>query len=118
MPHPVIGWEHEAPVPNHQFNYFLSARDGRLYYEDLDLTQLLLGGRQDQGLGKTLPSPLEIVYLPMVRQKISALNHVFAEVAADLNYTGRFHYAYASKANTAEEVVRVALESGAHYEMS
>jgi arginine decarboxylase len=118
MAHPVIGWEHATPVPNHTFNDFLSSRDGRLYYEDLDLTQLLTGGRQDQGLGRTLSSPLEIVYLPKVRQKVAELNRVFADVAAELNYAGRFQYAYASKANTAEEVVRAALDAGAHYEMS
>ena len=64
MTHPVIGWERETPVPNHVFNDFLSARDGRLYFEDLDLAQLFIGGRQDQGLGKLMPSPLELVYLP------------------------------------------------------
>ncbi|MCL5998200.1 MAG: hypothetical protein M1546_19435, partial [Chloroflexi bacterium] len=118
MAHPVIGWEHEAAVPNQQFNDFLSSRDGRLYYEDLDLTQLLVGDRQDQGLGRTLASPLEIVYLPKVRQKIAHLHQIFADVAGELGYAGRFHYAYASKANTAEEVVHAALDAGVHYEMS
>ncbi len=118
MPHPIIGWEHESPVPNHIFNDFLSSRDGRLYFEDLDLAQMLIGGRQDQGLGRLMTSPLEIIYLPMIRQKITTLNDLFAEVAAEVGYTGQFHYAYASKANTAEEVVREALNTGAHYEMS
>ena len=51
MSHPVIGWEAESPVPDYTFNDYLSARDGRLYYEDLDLAQLFVGGREDQGLG-------------------------------------------------------------------
>lgn len=119
MPHPVISWEHETPVPNdYQFNDFLCNHDGRLYYEDLDLTQLLIAGRKDQGMGHTLSSPLEVVYLPKVRQKVTQLRGIFAEAAQALGYTGQFHYAYASKANTAEEVVQVALEAGAHYEMS
>ncbi len=119
MPHPVIGWEREAPVPDdHQFNDFLCAHGGRLYYEDLDLTQLLIGGRQDQGMGHTLGSPLEIIYLPKVRQKVGQLKAIFAEVAQESGYAGQFLYAYASKANTAEEVVHAALEAGAHYEMS
>jgi arginine decarboxylase len=118
MTHPVIGWERETPVPNHVFNDFLSARDGRLYFEDLDLAQLFIGGRQDQGLGKLLPSPLELVYLPKIRQKIQQMGQVFADVIAEVGYAGRLHYAYASKANTSEEVVRTALEAGAHYEMS
>jgi arginine decarboxylase len=118
MAHPIIGWEHVTPVPNHEFNEFLSSRDGRLFYEDLDLTQLLHGGGVDQGSGKPLPSPLEIVYLPMLRAKVRRLKAIFAEVAAEVGYGGQFHYAYASKANTAEEVVQATLEAGAHYEMS
>jgi arginine decarboxylase len=118
MTHPVIGWERETPVPNHAFNDFLSAREGRLYFEDLDLAQLFIGGRQDQGMGKLMPSPLELVYLPKIRQKIQQMCQVFADVIAEVGYAGRFHYAYASKANTAEEVVRTALGAGAHYEMS
>ncbi len=65
---PVVGWEEELPVPNHEFNETLSSRDGRLCYEDLDLAQLMLGDGIDQGLGKTLSSPLEIVYLPKIRE--------------------------------------------------
>lgn len=118
MPHPVIGWERETPVPNHVFNDFLSARHGRLYFEDLDLAQLFVGGGPDQGLGKQLPSPLEIVYLPKIRGKIEYMSQIFARAMAEVGYAGRFHYAYASKANTAEEVVRTALRAGANYEMS
>ncbi len=119
MPHPIIGWERETPVLDGTvLNDFLSVHQGRLYYEDLDLAQLLIGGRQDQGLGRTLGTPLEIVYLPKVRQKIGQLKDVFATVAQELGYAGQFHYAYASKANTAEEVVHAALDAGAHYEMS
>lgn len=118
MTHPVIGWEQETPVSDHVFNAWLSARAGRLYFDDLDLAQLFVGGRQDQGLGKTLPSPLEIVYLPIIRQKIERMQRIFAEVSAQVGYTGRFYYAYASKANAAEEVVRTALDAGAHYETS
>ncbi len=115
---PVIGWERETPVPNHVFNDYLSARDGRLYFEDLDLAQLLVGGGQDQGLGKVMPSPLEMVYLPKIRQKIATMCRVFADVIAEVGYAGRFYYAYATKANTAEVVVRTALHAGAHHEMS
>jgi arginine decarboxylase len=116
MTHPIIGWEQESPVPDYTFNDFLQARAGRLYYEELDLAQLFTGGPPE--LGRPLPSPLEIVYLPKIRQKITILRQRFAGVMADIGYEGRFHYAYASKANTAEEVVRATLSAGAHYEMS
>jgi arginine decarboxylase len=115
---PVIGWEEETPIPNHIFNDFLSARHGRLYFEELDLTQIFVGGRQDQGLGRTLPSPLELVYLPKIRQQVTRMRQLFADVSKQIGYSGRFHYAYASKANAAEEVIRTALTAGTHYEMS
>ena len=118
MTHPIVGWERETPVPDYIFNDYLSARDGRLFYEDLDLVQLLTGGRQDQGLGQILPSPLEIIYLPKIREKIETMRRIFAEVIDEVGYTGQFHYAYASKANAAEEVVRTTLGAGAHHEMS
>lgn len=117
--HPIIGWERETPVPDgHQFNDYLRVKQGRLYFEDLDLAQLLHGGYRDQGLGRTLPSPLEIVYLPLIGSRIERMQHVFAEAISAVGYQGRFHYAYASKANASEEVVRSTLRAGAHHEMS
>jgi len=118
MTHSIIGWEREDPASNHIFNDYLNSRDGRLYFEDLDLAQILIGGRSDQGLGRVMPNPLELVYLPAIPQKIARMKRIFAEVIAEVGYDGRFHYAYASKANTAEEVVRATLKAGAHYEMS
>jgi arginine decarboxylase len=118
MTRPVIGWEQEVPAGDHVFNDYLNSREGRLYFEDLDLAQLFLGDRDDQGLRRTLPSPLEIVYLPLIRRKIDNMNGIFAGAIEELGYGGRFHYAYASKANAAEEVVRTTLKAGAHHEMS
>lgn len=118
MSKPVVGWVRETPVSNHVFNETLSARDGRLFYEDLDLAQIFLADRVDQGLGQALSSPLEIIYLPKIRQKVASLRKAFAEAIEAVGYAGRFHYAYASKANAAEEVVRTALGMGVHHEIS
>ncbi len=119
MTHPVVGWEAETPPPDlHNFNDSLHARQGRLYLEDLDLAQLILGGGVDQGLRQTLSSPLEIVYLPKIRQKIAQMQQVFTETIAETGYAGRFHYAYTSKANVAEEVVRTAVSTGVAYEIT
>lgn len=113
----TLGWERREAVPNpYPFNDFLSARDGHLYYEDIDLARLMLEGHPHTG--QALSSPLEIIHLPKIRQKIDAMQHLFAAAIAELDYAGRFHYAYASKANAAEEVVRTALDAGTHYEMS
>ncbi len=115
---PVIGWEKETAVPeNHQFNHYLYTHNGHLHLNGLDLAQLFLD-EAPQGFDKTMPSPLEIVYLPLIRRQIEKMNRVFAEVSAELNYTGSFHYTYASKANAAEEVIRTTLGAGAHHEMS
>ena len=65
--HPVIGWERDVPVPNYTFNDYLSARGGRLYFEDLDLAQLFLGDCVDQGLGRTFPRPLKLRKLTIHR---------------------------------------------------
>ena len=123
--HPIIGWEAETPVPDgHRFNDYLHVKDGELHFGGFNLGQLFLPedepseGPVYPGLGKTFPSPLEIVYLPKIRKRIHEMQHIFADVIAELGYEGKFHYAYASKANAAEEVIRTTLEAGAHHEMS
>ena len=118
MSRPIVGWEQEIPAPDHEFTNYLRSINGRLFMDGLDLTQLMLGDDLDQGLGKTLPSPLEIVYLPIIRRQIRQMKGIFAGAIEDAGYDGRFHYAYASKANAAEEVIRTTLAAGAHHEMS
>lgn len=117
--HPIIGWESEDPVPDgHQFNDYLNVRNGRLFFEDLDLTQLLTGAGSGDHPDDPLPNPLELVYLPRIRRQITHMQQVFADVIAETEYDGRFHYAYASKANAAEEVITTTLGTGVHHEMS
>jgi arginine decarboxylase len=119
MTRPIIGWEQGLPVPNgHRFNHYLTCEDGRLHLDGLDLTELFSPDRSAQGFDQTLPSPLEVVYLPIIRHQINAMRQVFADVIEELGYEGGFHYAYASKANAAEEVIRTTLGAGAHHEMS
>lgn len=120
MSHPVIGWESQEPVPNgHQFNEYLSVKNGRLHYKSIDLPHLF-----SEQFGKeikrpeTLPTPLEIVYLPSIQQQIHKLEETFAKAIETTNYDGEFLYTYASKANAAEEVIRSTLKAGAHHEMS
>lgn len=118
MTHPIIGWEGESPIPNHTFNDYLSARDGHLYFDELDLARLFLAGQPIPGIDRALNSPLEIVYLPRIRRKIAALQQVFDRAVQKTGYTGKFLYAYPSKANMAQEVVRTILQTGVHYEIS
>lgn len=125
MTRPIIGWEQETPVPNnHAFNQYLENHNGELHFGGLELEQLFVPGREAAegpifpGLKEALPSPLEIVYLPMIRRKIDQMRQTFDRAIAETGYNGRFHYAYASKANAAEEVIRTTLGAGAHHEMS
>ena len=88
---------------------FLSRRDERL----------LLGDTVDLGaLVAQYGAPLEVAYCPLITQQVQNMLDYAREAAAQTGYAGGFLYAYATKANFAEEVVRTALRSGAHYETS
>ena len=113
MTHSIIGWEHETPISNHIFNDYISARNGHLHLDELDLAQLFLAEQ-----GKALNSPLEIVYLPRIVHKINTLKQAFEAAMRETAYAGKFLYTYPSKANMAEEVVRTILQTGVHYEIS
>ena len=118
MSQPIIGWQQPTPVPDgHPFTETLHARDGRLHMDELPLVQLFRDGGGN-GEIPTVNSPLEIVYLPLIRRQIKRMQQLFAEVSEKVDYEGRFYYAYASKANAAEEVVRTTMGAGAHHEMS
>lgn len=125
MTHPIIGWEQEEPVPDdHTFTDYLVHHGGHLHLGGVDLAQLFLteesavAGPEFPGMGKALPSPLEVVYLPLITRRIHEMQAMFAEAIAELGYEGKFHYTYASKANAAEEVIRTTLKATAHHEMS
>lgn len=96
-------------APDGLLTDFLSRRDGRL----------LLGDQIDlHALVARYGAPLEVAYCPLITEQVERMQR-FAELAWQRSgYTGRFVYAYATKANFAEEVVRTALEAGAHYETS
>ncbi|HEY1015636.1 MAG TPA: arginine decarboxylase, partial [Herpetosiphonaceae bacterium] len=88
---------------------FLSRRDERL----------LLGDTVDLGaLVERYGAPLEVAYCPLITQQVHNMVGYAAEARARAGYAGEFLYAYATKANFSEEVVRTALGAGAHYETS
>lgn len=114
--HPIIGWESTEPVPDgHRFNEYLAVHNGRLFFDGLDLTSLF---ESQSPVGQRLPTPLELVYQPLIRRQIERMNDWFAQEIERVGYDGRFYYTYASKANAAEEVIRTTLLAGAHHEMS
>lgn len=92
-----------------QLNGFLTRREGQLFLDDrINLNELI----QQYG------APLEVAYLPLITRQIDAMHAMVDEARHATQYRGDFFYAYATKANFAEEVVRTALQSGAHYETS
>jgi arginine decarboxylase len=88
---------------------FIRLRDGRVIFADaLDLL----------GLAERHGAPLEISFCPLIARRIHAMQSHFGAARARAGYRGEFVYAYATKANFAEEVVRTAVRAGAHYETS
>ncbi len=88
---------------------FLSRRDGRLLLADqINLNAMIA----------RYGAPLEVAYCPLITEQIEHMQGWAAAARALSGYNGAFLYAYATKANFAEEVVRTALASGAHYETS
>jgi arginine decarboxylase len=88
---------------------FVSRRDGRL----------LLGDRVDlNALAERYGAPLEVAFLPQIGAQVQRMEAWAEQARAETGYAGEFVYAYATKANFAAEVVRTALEAGAHYETS
>jgi len=116
-----IGWQSPAPVPEaYRFNPFLESAGGRLQAHGLDLAAFFEAGRSPaSGLpDDAMPSPLEIAFLPNIRAQVAAMDRCFGRAIEELGYPAPFHFAFASKANTAEEIVRSTLTAGAHHEMS
>ena len=116
-----IGWQSPKPPPEgYRFNPFLRVAGGRLQAHGLDLAAFFEPGRSPAAglpMGE-MPSPLEIAFLPNIRAQVEAMDRCFRRRARDLGYPAPFHFAFASKANTAEEIVRSTLTAGAHHEMS
>ena len=92
-----------------RLNDTIDVRDGRV----------ILGGHVDLlGLVEQYRAPLEVSFCPLITRRIAQMHEYFAQARAATSYGGDFVYAYATKANFGEEVVRTAVVSGAHYETS
>ncbi|MCX6016438.1 MAG: arginine decarboxylase, partial [Chloroflexales bacterium] len=101
--------QHHGVTAAGPLNSFISRRDGHLLIDDrIDLNDLV----------HQYGAPLEVAYLPLITRQIADMHARVAEARNAVGYTGEFYYSYATKANFAEEVVRTALQSGAHYETS
>ena len=78
---------------------YLSIRDNKLYYKDINLYDLV----------KKYKAPLEVAYTPMIADKIKYLKNLFNEKIAKYDYPASYNYAYATKANYYSEVILTAL---------
>jgi arginine decarboxylase len=63
-------------------------------------------------------APLEVAYCPLITREVHRMMKVASEAQRSTGYERPMLYAYATKANFAEEVVRTAVNAGAHYETS
>jgi arginine decarboxylase len=93
---------------NGLLNEFISRRDGKLMFASVDLEALVA----QHG------APLEIAYCPLITEQVQRMQGVAQQAREAVGYIGSFIYAYATKANFSEEVVRTALNAGVHYETS
>lgn len=85
-------------LDNHEY---LSFKDDRLYYKDIDLLNLV----------KQYGAPLEVAYTPMISEQVAKMKSLFDEKIRKYNYGSKYNYAYATKANYYSEVVTTALKS-------
>ena len=99
-----FGLQAEGPVTD-----FLSRKAGHLILADqIDLHALV----------ERYGAPLEVAFCPQITKQITNMQAWATQASQASGYTGQFVYAYATKANFAEEVVRTAISAGAHYETS
>jgi arginine decarboxylase len=92
-----------------RLNDFLRIRDGRVLFAGaLDLLDLV----------ERYGAPLEVSFCPLITRRIQEMRAYFGAARERAGYDAGFAYAYATKANFAEEVVRTAIGAGAHYETS
>jgi arginine decarboxylase len=95
--------------PGGQLNDFIAIRDGRV---------ILAGALDLLALAEQYGAPLEVSFCPLITRRIHAMQAIFTAARERAGYRGEFVYAYATKANFAEEVVRTAIAAGANYETS
>lgn len=95
-------------LTTNQLTDSLFVENNRLYCQDLDLLQI----------SKEFGSPLEIGFTPLVTRQVQRMQGYFANAFQRKGYRSRFTYAYASKAAQYEDLIRTALQAGAHYETS
>ncbi len=87
---------------------FLHIENDHLFCQDVDLAQL----------AHAWGTPLEVGFAPLVTRQVHQMHGYFAQAFAHANYQGKFTYAYATKAAQYEDLIRTALQAGAHYETS
>jgi arginine decarboxylase len=98
------GVQAEGPITD-----FVSRRNGHLLFGDqIDLN----------GLIEHYGAPLEVAFCPLITKQIEQMQDWAATAREQSAYPAAFVYAYATKANFAEEVIRTALNAGAHHETS
>jgi len=82
-----------------KLNSYLSVKGDNLYYKNINL----------MSLANKYSTPLEVAYTDMINEKVMSLKKIYRDAIKKYNYPGKFHYAYATKANYYSEVVSTAM---------
>lgn len=77
---------------------FLEIKNNKLYIENVDTEQLI----------KKYDTPLAIAYIDIIERRIEELKKIFNNAIQSYSFGGKYHYAYATKANYFSEVVYTA----------
>lgn len=77
---------------------FLEIKNNTLYIENINTEQII----------KKYNTPLAVAYVDIIERRISELKNLFDSTIKKYNFNGKYHYAYATKANYFSEVVYTA----------
>lgn len=77
---------------------FLEIKNNKLFIENIDVELLI----------REYGSPLAIAFVDIIERRINELKKTFNAKIRDYNFGGKYHYAYATKANYFSEVVYTA----------
>jgi len=95
-------------------NDYLRIENNKLYYEDICLPDLC----------ERFGAPLEVAYTEMINKRVKELKKIFSDTICENEYSGKYYYAYATKANYYSEVVTTAtnycdfLETSSGYDLN
>ena len=100
--HNLVNQSHTFPVMG------FALKDGNLTFHNIDIGELI----------KKYGTPFRLVYLPKIGAQIEQAKHLFNKAIENLDYRGKYQYAYCTKCNHLYPIVATALKHQVHLETS